>query len=562
MRNNKLFKRLQQYFTPSELGSVQDIRQQVLRAVSWIIVVVGLLLLGLSLEGFLASGTISLFFILSVTSFLYLLVLTIFSNRVPYLVRAISVIVIALIQGYFNVQGLGLAGDGRTWLMFANLFSTVLLGIGPGLLVNLISGAIFAAFGYLSVSGYQSLGGPGIAEFNASLDNWISIMPTFVLVSLVLTTIIGLIIRGIEQSRDTLEESYNQTRELTDKLELEQDRLASQTVDLERRLTQIRTAAEISRTLGTILDPQELLQRVADLIRERFDLYYVGVFQVDENRRFAQLVAGTGEAGARMLADHHQLAVGGASMVGWAVSHGEPRISQDVGQESVRFRNPHLPETRSEMALPIRVGNQTSGAISVQAIQPTAFDQDDITILQGIADSLAVALENASLFQQFESSLREIQQLNRQYMTDSWQNIWAERTDEHAAEKGSIPAGELLNEFDIPLTLRGDQVIGNITLATDQENLSAEERDFVEAVSDQAALALESARLLDEANRRVEQERAIHELTTRFSQSLDFDSLLQTIVEELAQIPSIRGTSIHITPPEILAENSMQETDK
>lgn len=120
------------------------------------------------------------------------------------------------------------------------------------------------------------------------------------------------------------------------------------------------------------------------------------------------------------------------------------------------------------------------------------------------------------------------------------------------AEKGTVQPDEQLNEINLPLRLRGEQIIGNITLATEQSNLSEEDLEFVEAVSNQAAIALESARLLDEANRRVEQERALQELTNRFSRSLDFETLLKTIVEEIGQIPLVRETSIHVTPPEML----------
>jgi hypothetical protein len=195
------------------------------------------------------------------------------------------------------------------------------------------------------------------------------------------------------------------------------------------------------------------------------------------------------------------------------------------------------------------------GAISIQSTEINAFDDDDLTVLQGIADSLAIALENARLFEQFEKSLREIQQLNRQYMTDSWQRIWAEEDNENLSlEKGSVPTGVDINEFNVPITLRGDQVIGNISLATEQSDFSPEDKEFIEAISNQAALALESARLLDEANKRVEQERAIQEMTTHFSRTLDFDSLLQTIVEELGKIPLVRESSIHITPPSELTK--------
>jgi len=428
-----------------------------------------------------------------------------------------------------------------------------MLGLRAGLIANAISILTYMGFGSLITEGTLELRSLVGYDYSVDPSSWLTSGITMAFISLILSISAGLLIRGLEVGRETIETSFSETQLLTSKLEEEHNELEYQSLDLQRRLVQIRTAAEISRSLVSILNPHELLQQAADLIQTRFDLYYVGVFLVDDSRRFATLAAGTGEAGEKMIAENHQLSVGGSSMIGWATTHNQPRISLDVGQENVRFRNPHLPLTRSELALPLTTGNQVIGAISIQSIQTNAFDEDDITILQSIADSLAIALENARLFQQFEKSLREFEKLNRQYMTDSWQNIWAENDeDDLSLEKGSIPTEVDINEYNYPLKLRGDQVIGNISLVTEQTDFSPDEKDFIEAISNQAALALESARLLDEANKRVERERAIREMTTEFARSLDFESLLQTIVEEIGQIPFVKETSIHITPPDNL----------
>jgi GAF domain-containing protein len=293
-----------------------------------------------------------------------------------------------------------------------------------------------------------------------------------------------------------------------------------------------------------------LLRNVVNLLKDGFNLYYAAVFLIDENRRYAILEAGTDEAGQRMLEEGHKLIIGGSSMVGWSTANKEPRISQEVEQESIHFQNPHLPLTRSELALPIKIGSQIFGAISIQSIESNAFDEDDIIILQGIADSLAVALENANLFQQFEDSLKEIQHLNRQYIGESWANIIVEGEKELDVTKGSEIADDKdTSEIIIPMTLRSDQVIGNIILETDQTEFSTEEKEFIDAISSQAALALESARLLDEANRRVEREQALRQLTNKFSLTLDFDQLLQSIVRELGQLPLVAEASIHMSAP-------------
>lgn len=542
--------------------SIQELREKLLRTLTMMIAVVGTALILYWIPSFIRSGSWP-FLIFGVLAYTYLILLTIFGNRLSYQLRAISILTVLVGLAVFSFVYYGLVGDARIWLIFFTTLTTILLGVQAGLIANLLSAGFFALFGYLILSQsitVQTLPGN---DFSTALESWITTGITLFFISNLISIATGSLIRGMELGNLSLEESFQETKELTNQLEEEQLQLKAQSENLQRRLIQIRTAAEISRTLGTILDPQELLHQVANLIQSRFNLYYVGVFLLDENNRFAVLSAGTGEAGERMVAENHQLSVGGSSMVGWATSHGQPRISLDVGEEQIRYKNPHLPLTRSEMALPLSIGNQINGAISIQSTEPNAFDDDDIVILQSIADSLAIALENARLFEQFEQSLREIQQLNRQYMTDSWQKIWASEEDRNiSVVTGSLPSNLNFNEINIPLTLRGDQVIGNINMATDQAELSPEERDFIEAVSNQAALALESARLLDEANKRVEQERAIRKLTADFSRSLDFESLLQTVVTELGQIPFVKETSIHVNPPEEVNQSAAESSDR
>jgi len=558
MTNKNILNRIFSFFNPTVEGTLSEIRERALRSTSWIISVAGISLFLLTYGFNVGQGIL---YYTSLISLPTLLVVTIFSNRIPYLVRAYILIAVSLAQGVLNMRNSGLLEDTFIWLMFTSVIATILLGLREGMIANLITALTFALFGYLGTSGAWVMGG-GFAAYNTDPEKWTNMAAAVILMSVVMTLMIALILRGIESSRDAMEATLEENVKVAEQLEREQDLLALQTLDLERRVDQIRTAAEIASTMGATLDPDVLLQNVADLIRERFDLYYVGIFVVDENRRYADLVAGTGEAGRVMMANNHQLSIGGSSMVGWAISHGEPRISLDVGTEAIRFQNPNLPQTRSELAIPIRAGKQTTGAISVQSSLPEAFDENDIVVYQNIANSLAIALENASLFTQFESSLREIQQLNRQYTTDSWKNIWAEEeAGLSSVEKGVLPPDAKVQEVDIPLRLRGEQVIGNISLATEQASLSSEEMEFIEAVSDQAAIALESARLLEEANRRVEQERAIQNLTNQFSRSLDFETLLQTIVEEVSQIPLVKETSIHVTPPELLEKTTTGEQD-
>lgn len=178
------------------------------------------------------------------------------------------------------------------------------------------------------------------------------------------------------------------------------------------RALQLQTAAAVSSAVSSILDPDVLLPQMVELIRDRFNLYYVGLFLVSEDGRHAILQAGTGEAGRRMIEAGHRLEVGGQSMIGWCVANGQARIALDVGQEAVRFDNPFLPETRSEIALPLISRGRVIGAMTIQSGQPAAFDQEDITVLQTMADQLANAIENARLFQERERRITELAIVN------------------------------------------------------------------------------------------------------------------------------------------------------
>jgi GAF domain-containing protein/HAMP domain-containing protein len=175
---------------------------------------------------------------------------------------------------------------------------------------------------------------------------------------------------------------------------------------LQRRAIQLEAVTLVGRAVTSILNVDDLLLEVVNLIRARFDFYHAGIFLLDESGEEAVLRQATGEAGQRMLARQHRLAVGGQSIVGWVTAQRQPRVALDVGADAVHFKNPDLPHTRSEMALPLIVGDRLLGALDVQSIEEAAFDEEDVTILSLMADQVAVAIDNALKFTQ-ESAILE-----------------------------------------------------------------------------------------------------------------------------------------------------------
>ncbi|MBL8077579.1 MAG: GAF domain-containing protein [Anaerolineales bacterium] len=185
------------------------------------------------------------------------------------------------------------------------------------------------------------------------------------------------------------------------------------TNDAQRQTTLLKAAARAAKNITTILDPMVLFERTVDIICDEFGFYYAGVFLVDNAGQNAVLKAGRGEAGRAMIMGDHKLAIGGNSMIGASIANKQGRIALDVGAEAVFFENPHLPKTRSEMALPLIVGDDVIGALTVQSTEEAAFHEEDIAALQTMADQLAIAYQNSKLHKQAERRSRLLKAANR-----------------------------------------------------------------------------------------------------------------------------------------------------
>jgi GAF domain-containing protein len=327
--------------------------------------------------------------------------------------------------------------------------------------------------------------------------------------------------------------------------------LDEQKVSLEKRLFQLRTASEIAQTISSIFDPQILMQQVSELLKTRFDLYYVGIFMIDDLHEYAILRYGTGEAGKRMLAARHKLAVGGYSMIGWATQTRKSRIALDVGDEAVHFDNPLLPETKSELALPILSGDKTLGAMSVQSKLSNGFDENDILIFQSVADNLAVALENANSFIRTQKAMEDIRVLNKAYVKQAWwdpmESTKQLKVDFENSQIPQLPG--MTKSYQVPLKLR-DEVIGQINLEIDGTELPKDQLDFLESVSSQTTIALENARLLEETQLAAGQEQKLNELTSQFSRASTIEEILKTAVMEFGKLPMVSEASISLLSSE------------
>lgn len=377
-----------------------------------------------------------------------------------------------------------------------------------------------------------------------------------------------------EDEIGALAKAYNQmATQLQDIIEKLEQRVADRTKDLESQTLRLRVAAEIARDAASARDLNELLTRAADLIISRFNFYHVGIFLLDNNREYSVLVASPTEAGRKMIENNHKLRVGEVGIVGRVSSTGEPRIALDTGTDITFFNNPYLPQTRSEMALPLKVENKIIGVLDVQSDQPQAFNEDDIAIMQVMADQLATAIERTRLLQEVERNLKELESAYGQFTRDNWKritdstttgrlgyrfdNVRLERITELPELAGdAIHSGTIVNSngkhagvekersVAIPIKLRG-QTIGVVSLKL-KEGYDTNTIPIVESAAERLASAMESARLYEEARLRADREQSISRVTTAISASTGYEQILQTTVREIGSILGDTEVAIQI----------------
>ncbi|MBK8783977.1 MAG: GAF domain-containing protein [Anaerolineales bacterium] len=376
---------------------------------------------------------------------------------------------------------------------------------------------------------------------------------------------------GYPDEIGTLATAFNSmTNQLQSTLVGLEQRINERTAELQKNKLELETIADVAREIAIIRDMDTLLAVSANLIQERLRYYHVGIFLVDERGEYAFLRAASSAAAEEMLAINYKLRVGKTGLVGNVTSTGQAYIALDVGSDAVHFENPFLPDTRSEITLPLRSRSITIGALDIQANVSNAFNQQDIQTLQILADQLAAAIENAQLVQQVEGALNELTKSNRSQTQQIWQSTVSEKNtptyEYNGLQVNAVPqnlAPELLKKLvdGNPIVLRSEkdqtstaskknistllvpltvlnQVIGVIGLEQEDPShtWSDEEIAVAQAAANRAALTLENARLLEESQKRASKERTILEATARIGSAINIENILQSTAEELERV--------------------------
>lgn len=382
----------------------------------------------------------------------------------------------------------------------------------------------------------------------------------------------------LEEAQTELQAYIARLETTAHELQQQSEALTRQTRELEeanltnrRRALQFQAVAEISRAITELSELDELLPNIAQTVSAKLGHYHTGIFLLDPQGEYAVLAASNSEGGQRMLRRGHRLEVGKRGIVGYVAAAGIPRVALDVGQDAVYFDNPDLPNTHSEIALPLTVEGRVIGVLDVQSTEPNAFDQQDIEILSTLAAQIGAAIENARRFQETQRALLEAQTLYGQTLQSGWARITRKRkvtgfrydtakvlpaepvdpatAEQVAAQKLVIQTQEQAARLTLPLVIR-DEVIGIVDVqAAGKRAWTQDEIDLAEAVVERLALAAENARLFAQTTETAAQERKLSEITTRIRSTNDPDEMLQIAINELKQALSVKDVRIRPYQP-------------
>jgi len=348
------------------------------------------------------------------------------------------------------------------------------------------------------------------------------------------------------------------------------DELKKNVQQLEARVTERTRDVEATRDIGQIISSirnvDDVLREVIDLILARFEnIYHAQVFLVDASGEYAILRVSTGEAGNKLLARGHRLAVGSQSVIGQVTVSSSPVVALDTSSSAVHKHNELLSETRAELALPLRSTEGVIGALDLQSKRVDAFTEADIRLFQTMADQLTVAITNARLFQQSQERLAEIEELNRQLIGEAWREYSSarQRTPQAKLAIGADNWSDLQRQavetrklaestngdvvtIAVPVNLRGEP-IGAIELDLPSSAYNENTRQLAHELATRLATAADNARLFEQTQRLADRERLVNDIASKLIEQTDVTQILKIAVREVGYALRVPQTMIRLT---------------
>ena len=342
----------------------------------------------------------------------------------------------------------------------------------------------------------------------------------------------------VGQLAQTFNSMANQLRSILDTLEQQ----------VEERTRGLAIVASMNEQLAGISNIDRLLNQVVNQVKDSFDYYHVHVYLFDEERENLVVTAGTGEAGETMKANRHSISASAKSLVARAARTRTVVSIDNVREAADWLPNPLLPDTHSEVAVPIIVDGEVAGVLDVQQDEVAAFDEAAFDLLRSLANQISIALRNARQFAQVQSALAEAEAVQEQYLERAWDRERLKRASTAEVDVRLAEADvETVPVLNVPIDFR-QMTIGNLEFESTDPNRdwSEDELALIDAVADQVAQTAENLRLFEETRQRAGREAAIREITDKLRAAPNMDLLLETAARELGSHIGVRHTVLEL----------------
>ena len=472
--------------------------------------------------------------------------------RFPYWFKSgvLLVLIYAVILSDFWDEGIW--GGGRLYMLVLVVMASILFSPRAGIIALIISTVTTAIAGWLILTGQVHLTSTIIPT--GILSDWISAALTDILVGAVLILGLRLVQTEFERARDLASSALQEVQVESRNLE---SRVEERTNELSKKSELLRSTAFITRSISELQDVPMLLERVVHLTSEHFGFQHVAVFLFDEDGRTAFLQASSSFAGNRMMEQGFRIERSPRNAIGYVSEQNKPYVSTNAGStgRTQLVSEGKLETMQSEVILPLSVRGRMLGILNLQSKETRTFQQDELEILQSLADQIAISIDSVRLINDTQAFANELEMLATQQAGKEWKRYLASRTLAYQYTPSgtkSIPAGEIRKKNEgmmrIPLRLRG-QDIGTMSFQGGKKmEWTEDEQVLAEKIADQVSLALDNSRLLEETRQRAAQQQTVNEITARLNRSLDIDTLLQAAARELGALPEVEEVSVFIQP--------------
>lgn len=464
--------------------------------------------------------------------------------------------------------GLGLAGlldtaiwgDSRTFMIAFIVFTSLLLSPRASWYALSLTLITYSITGWLILSRQYLL--PTQEVNPGTLASWLSGATTVAVVSIAIMQALRLLqveFFNTEQRSSQILESLRQ-----EQANLE-NKIRTRTHELETRSQLFASAAQFAHQFSAYTSQKDLLDNAVDMIGQNFGYFHAGFYLLDDRAEFAYLHSASSISGKEMRKDGFRVAFGGLGTFVSAPGLRRPIINKNIHSKAQIRDAMHLPESRSQILIAIPIKGFIFGILDVQSKSADAFNESQIQALQIVADQLSLAIENALLTSEGRVISEQLETLSTKQSVELWRNRGGQKAPsyqytplgvqvlaEYIAENRQDP-----RTFTIPLNLR-NQKFGTLHIKRKNTDSAWDEQDhdIIREIMHQTSLALENARLLEDAQRRVAQERQIGELTTHIGASFDVDSILRVTAQEIGKALGDAEISVTLNPEQIKPNNT------